>query len=120
MITTNIVYPKAFAGKPVVINPKGQGARRGRLRFCPDLSARRRQRLDYERRKREEDESMRKHQEERAQELANAPDAAELVTMFRELFPWLNRDREARVSFADMFQIYKKIHVDSRGPPAAA
>lgn len=113
----NVIRPAAFAGKPVVVNPKGQGARKGRVRFCKDLSQHRRWHLDLQRRQRDEEAREARRQEEAAQRLANAPNTIELLTLFREILPLL--DQSGRAHFGDLFKIFRDRPRPSTGSTAA-
>lgn len=120
MSTDNVIRPAAFTGRPVVVNPKGQGARKGRLRFCKDLSQQRRWRLDEQRRQREKEERQAQEKADEARRLANAPNTMELLTLFREILPLLNRSDRAHYDY--MFKVMQKIRSQpgpSQGPTAA-
>ena len=120
MSTGNVIHPPAFAGKPIVVNPKGHGARKGRLRFCKDLSKHRRWHLDQQRRQREEKEREAQRRADEARRLANAPNTMELLTLFRGILPLLNQSDRAH--FEHMFKTMQAIRGQpgpSQGPTAA-
>lgn len=116
----NVIHPAAFAGKPVVVNPKGQGARRGRLRFCKDLSQHRRWHLDSQRRQREQEEREAQRQEDEARRLANAPNTMELLMIFRQALPFFSQGERAHFAFT--FKYIEEVRTrlgTPQGPPAA-
>jgi hypothetical protein len=115
----NVICPSAFAGKPVVVNPKGHGTRKRRLRLCKDLSQLRRMRLEAERRQRETEENDRKRREEAAQRLADAPNTMELLTMFRRVLTLFSQGDRAH--FSELFQYIEEVRARpvAPRPPAA-